>query len=87
MGPLFKSLHVLLDDKDLPPLVVYSNRGETYDLEKDEWVDQDKCVPLETYVPDWIRLGATVIGGCCRVYPADILNIRKCIDSLGNNNI
>ncbi|XP_023296873.2 homocysteine S-methyltransferase 1-like [Lucilia cuprina] len=87
VAPLFKSLHVLLDDKDLPPLVVYSNRGETYDLEKDEWVDQDKCVPLETYVPEWIRLGATVIGGCCRVYPADILNIRKCIDSLGNNNI
>ena len=85
--PLFKSLHVLLNNKDLPPLIVYSNRGETFDLEKDEWVDQDKCVPLETYVPDWISLGAIIIGGCCRVYPADILNIRKCIDSMGNNNI
>ncbi|XP_005182626.1 uncharacterized protein LOC101898193 isoform X2 [Musca domestica] len=83
---LFKSLHTLLGNEDLPPLVVYSNRGEIYDADKGEWTGLDDCIPMESYVPDWIRLGATIIGGCCRVYPEDILQIRKCVDSFGNNN-
>lgn len=86
VAPLFKSLHTLLTEKDLPPLVVYSNRGEIFDAEKAEWTGREKCIAMETYVPEWIRLGATIIGGCCRVYPSDILAIRKCVDSIGNNN-
>ncbi|XP_073820738.1 uncharacterized protein isoform X2 [Musca autumnalis] len=87
VASLFKSLHTLLGEEEvLPPLVVYSNRGEIYDADKGEWTGRDSCIPMESYVPEWIRLGAKIIGGCCRVYPEDILQIRKCVDSFGNNN-
>ncbi|XP_017475438.1 PREDICTED: homocysteine S-methyltransferase 1-like [Rhagoletis zephyria] len=83
--PLFKSLNILAGAEYIP-LVVYSNRGEIYDEKQGEWTERDDCIPLDSYVPQWIELGARIIGGCCRVYPEDILRIRKCIDNLGNNN-
>lgn len=86
VADLFKSLRLLLKEKDVPPLIVYSNRGELFDSERGEWTGHDNCIPMETFVPEWIRLGASIIGGCCRVYPNDILQIRKCVDSFGNNN-
>lgn len=77
VASLFKSVQ---DNKNIP-FIVYSNRGEEYD-EKNGWVGAEKCVPLTTFVPEWCSLGAKIIGGCCRVYPADILSIRKFIDDL-----
>ncbi|BFF95913.1 homocysteine S-methyltransferase 3 [Drosophila madeirensis] len=77
--PLLKSLNSAAGT-DRIPLVVYSNRGEIYDSVRGEWTgtgeDVAKCVP------EWIRLGARIVGGCCRVYPDDVLMIRKCVDSL-----
>ncbi|XP_075153869.1 betaine-homocysteine S-methyltransferase-like [Haematobia irritans] len=63
-----------------PPFIVYSNKGEIFDAERG-WIGQDKCVPIATFVPEWISLGARIIGGCCRVYPDDILEIRKCVEN------
>lgn len=79
-------MHKLLNHEQIPQLIVYSNRGEIYDATKGEWTGHDKCVPLASYVPEWVQLQAKIIGGCCRVYPEDILAIRKCIDNIGNNN-
>ncbi|XP_013111970.2 uncharacterized protein LOC106090350 [Stomoxys calcitrans] len=75
---LFKSLH--RNETDLPPLVVYSNRGEIFDSKKG-WTGAENCIPIEAFVPEWIGLGASIIGGCCRVYPEDISRIRKCVNS------
>lgn len=75
VAPLFRSVQ----DNHIP-FVVYSNRGEEYD-EKNGWVGIEKCVPLINFVPEWCQLGAKIIGGCCRVYPSDILNIRKYVDN------
>uniref|UniRef100_A0A1A9WKZ8 Hcy-binding domain-containing protein n=1 Tax=Glossina brevipalpis TaxID=37001 RepID=A0A1A9WKZ8_9MUSC len=86
VSTLFQSFHKFVHYKQTPPLIVYSNRGEIYDAIKGEWTGRDKCVPLVSYVPEWIQLNAKIIGGCCRVYPEDILTIRKCIDNIGNNN-
>lgn len=68
------------------PFVVYSNRGEEFD-ELNGWTGGEKCVPLATFVPEWSRLGAKIIGGCCRVYPSDILEIRKCVDNISRTKI
>lgn len=83
--PLFQSLHTLAGAESIP-LIVYSNRGEIYDEKQEEWTGRDECIPLDSYVPEWLEMGARIIGGCCRVYPEDILRIRKFIDSMGNNN-
>lgn len=87
VAPLFKSIRrtSALADENIP-LIVYSNRGEIYDSDVGEWTHPEDCIPLETFVPEWIELGAKIIGGCCRVYPADIVRIRKCIDDLVNSN-
>lgn len=62
------------------PLVVYPNSGEVYDV-LNGWSGKEDCVPLESYVPEWIELGAKFIGGCCRTYARDIARIRKKVDS------
>lgn len=67
-------------NKDRPhspvPLIVYPNSGERYDREKG-WTDRDKCCPIENYVEEWLNLGVTYIGGCCRTYAADIVRIKE----------
>ncbi|XP_030384083.1 homocysteine S-methyltransferase 2 [Scaptodrosophila lebanonensis] len=85
VSPLFISLNAAAGEERIP-LIVYSNRGETYDSDKGEWIAGEDLKPLVDYVPEWCSLGACIIGGCCRVYPADILQMRQCIDNIGNNN-
>nr|CAD7258255.1 unnamed protein product [Timema shepardi] len=60
------------------PLVVYPNSGENYDLVKG-WVDGDKCEPVETYIPEWLDMGVTYVGGCCRTYAHDVKRIKEVV--------
>ncbi|EDW04084.1 selenocysteine methyltransferase [Drosophila grimshawi] len=78
--PLIESLRATMAQEQLPPLVIYSNRGEVYDAERGEWTGTG--LNAISFVPQWLQLGARIIGGCCRVYPDDILEIRKYIDSI-----
>ncbi|EDW77811.1 uncharacterized protein Dwil_GK24683 [Drosophila willistoni] len=78
VSSLFKSLNSLAGP-DRIPLIVYSNRGEIYDSASGEWIGSGQNVV--EFVPEWIKLGARIVGGCCRVYPADIARIRQCADS------
>ncbi|KAH8374482.1 uncharacterized protein LOC110176874 [Drosophila serrata] len=77
--PLLTSLIEAVGADERPPLVVYSNRGEIYDAELGEWTGTGEQVAK--FVPEWLNLGVRIVGGCCRVYPADVLEIRKCVDS------
>jgi len=61
--------------------VVYANSGELYDVTRG-WYGVQDCSPLDHYVPEWIRLGAKIIGGCCRVYPRDIERIKETIKKI-----
>lgn len=79
--PLFKSFLAVLPPEEQPvPLVVYSNHGETYDNDRGEWTGN--ALNVASFVPEWLALGARIIGGCCRVYPDDIREIRKCVDNI-----
>lgn len=77
--PLFKSLNGGRTKDQKLPLVVYPNSGEVYSVEMG-WTGKEDCVPLEDYVPDWIELGAKLIGGCCRTYARDIQRIKETVD-------
>ncbi|XP_064615625.1 homocysteine S-methyltransferase-like [Liolophura sinensis] len=57
-------------------VIAKPNSGEQYEAGKG-WYGKEKCAEVQTFVPDWLSLGATWIGGCCQVYPADIAQIRK----------
>jgi homocysteine S-methyltransferase len=52
------------------PVIVYPNSGEGWDAQRRAWTGRsqyDAGQPKE-----WMQAGASIVGGCCRVRPADI---------------
>lgn len=58
------------------PIVVYPNSGEDYDPIRKVWLGESVPATFGTYSREWRKLGAAVIGGCCRTTPAHIRQIR-----------
>lgn len=58
------------------PLIVYPNSGETYDPGRKTWSLAEGRTSLKDLAPRWRELGAQGIGGCCRIGPAAIREIR-----------
>ena len=52
------------------PVVVYPNSGETWDTNRRAW--SGRSAFESTDVQAWIKAGARLVGGCCRVTPAEI---------------
>lgn len=61
------------------PLVVYPNSGEEYDGTSKTWSADPSPIDWPEAARDWIRLGAAGIGGCCRVGPAHIAQLRQAL--------
>jgi homocysteine S-methyltransferase len=57
------------------PVVVYPNSGEGWDAVARDWDGHRTFDPAA--VRTWIRDGATIIGGCCRLGPTDITAIAR----------
>jgi homocysteine S-methyltransferase len=57
------------------PIVVYPNSGETYDPVAKHWLGESVPSEFGTYSREWRKLGAGLIGGCCRTTPAHIRQI------------
>lgn len=67
-------------------LFCYPNSGEIWDGERREWLTDSKDgagheqgKTLSEFCSEWRRLGATFIGGCCRVGPDDIGKISTAL--------
>lgn len=58
------------------PVIVYPNSGETYDPVTKRWLGESVPAEFGTYSREWRKLGASVIGGCCRTTPEHIRQIR-----------
>jgi homocysteine S-methyltransferase len=52
------------------PVIVYPNSGERWDSRRRRWAGQSRF--SARLAREWAAAGARVIGGCCRVGPADI---------------
>ncbi len=80
-----------LDPADVPQLLVaagassgkpgvaYPNRGESWDAERRTWTGPNRFRATDAI--GWVAAGARLIGGCCRVGPADIAAMRAALDS------
>lgn len=55
------------------PVIVYPNSGERW--ESGRWTGPRCFSPA--LVPQWVAAGARIVGGCCRVGPADISDIAE----------
>jgi homocysteine S-methyltransferase len=53
------------------PVVAYPNSGERWDATARRWTGQ----PGVGDVRSWVAAGARLVGGCCRVRPADVAAI------------
>jgi homocysteine S-methyltransferase len=62
------------------PIVVYPNSGERYDADNKRWLGESIPSEFGTYSREWRKMGATLIGGCCRTGPAHIRQIRDRMD-------
>lgn len=57
------------------PVIVYPNSGERWDGRRRIWVGPRRfCGQLAA---QWVAAGARIVGGCCRVRPADIAEVRR----------
>ncbi len=52
------------------PVIVYPNSGQTWDAGRRTWTGSSSFTTDQ--VDDWVSRGARLVGGCCRVGPADI---------------
>jgi homocysteine S-methyltransferase len=60
------------------PIVVYPNKGETYDAVTKCWLPIGHGIePFVVYAQRWYAAGARLIGGCCRTRPQDIADIVR----------
>ena len=59
------------------PVVVYPNSGERWDSVAHAWNDAATFRPEA--VGEWISRGARLVGGCCRVGPAEIQAIHDLV--------
>jgi homocysteine S-methyltransferase len=57
-------------------LVAYPNSGEAWDAPRRTWIPGDPSAPIEDTAREWYRLGARVLGGCCRTTPETIRRLR-----------
>ncbi len=57
------------------PLVAYPNSGEQWDAKNRRWMGHPGIAP--ELVGEWLALGAGLVGGCCRVTPDAIAELRR----------
>lgn len=54
------------------PIIIYPNSGEEWDAEHHCWTGTTHPEEFGTAVREWRRMGAGIIGGCCRTGPNHI---------------
>jgi len=58
------------------PVIAYPNSGEAWDARRRAWLGSPRP-QLPDLVARWVANGARIVGGCCRVTPADIAKISR----------
>jgi len=61
------------------PIVVYPNSGEHWDGKTRDWHGTCDHESLATLAPQWIRDGARLVGGCCRIGPREIAELDEAL--------
>ena len=72
-----KQLLLSAKEKTCKPLVCYPNSGEGWDSSARTWVSGQKEDRFLDLAASWKTAGASLVGGCCRTTPADILALRS----------
>ena len=58
-------------------IIVYPNSGETYEPNEKNWNSSLLHMDFTDHAIGWRDLGASIIGGCCRIGPLDIFKLAR----------
>jgi homocysteine S-methyltransferase len=61
------------------PILVYPNSGEQYDAVSKTWGSAAAQLDWTAAATEWIELGASGVGGCCRTGTAEIARLRRLV--------
>jgi homocysteine S-methyltransferase len=62
------------------PIIVYPNSGERWDGQRRAWIGPSRFSESSGQLArQWVAAGARIVGGCCRVRPADIAELAKAV--------
>jgi homocysteine S-methyltransferase len=61
------------------PVIVYPNSGEDWDAQRRVWAGRSQDLAWQPQ--QWVAAGAKIVGGCCRVRPADIAQIANALSA------
>ncbi|HSH75799.1 MAG TPA: homocysteine S-methyltransferase [Longimicrobiales bacterium] len=64
------------------PIVAYPNSGETFDAASRGWSGSPAGPEWVELVPAWLDAGARIVGGCCRVGPDVIREVRRKLEAV-----
>lgn len=67
-------------------IIVYPNSGEAYHAESKTWLGLSSPYSFATMAIEWRRLGADIIGGCCRLGPVQIKEMSELMKRPENDN-
>ena len=70
---LIKKIKVSTEKK----IIIYPNSGEVYDPVSKTWLGLDQPLNFSKLAKEWINLGADIIGGCCRIGPRHISELKQ----------
>jgi homocysteine S-methyltransferase len=59
------------------PILAYPNSGETYDARTGRWSGPEAGEDWLDLIEEWIDAGARIVGGCCRIGPDMIRQLRR----------
>ncbi len=65
------------------PIVVYPNSGEVWDGRTRDWQGRSSGAGPAALASQWVAAGARLVGGCCRVGPAEIADLARALARLG----
>lgn len=60
-------------------IIVYPNSGEAYHAATKTWLGTSEPNSFAEMTKEWLKSGANIIGGCCRIGPQHIKGIAKLI--------
>lgn len=82
IGSLLYELRHAAPDK---ALIAYPNSGEHYDVSNNSWHGTATPVECGSAAVTWRGAGARIIGGCCRMGPTHINQIRRSLGAPAHN--
>ena len=62
------------------PVIVYPNRGGTWNAESGEWIGA-RTESFADWLPEWKAAGVQIVGGCCGTDSDDIAEMRAALVS------